>query len=107
MEKAYEQWEDMHVRLKTWQAFKEHFAKAYRRYHICNKSTAVAHGYGASANHTHEREAQVNTTDVLQVLACAAMEDKESMKNHTSINLTLSQSLTQVQETILALSRQL
>ena len=32
MEKAYEQWEDMHVVLKTWQDFKEHFTQAYRRY---------------------------------------------------------------------------
>ena len=28
-EKACEQWEDMQVGLKTWQAFKEHFAQAY------------------------------------------------------------------------------
>ena len=31
-EKACEQWEDMQVGLKTWQAFKDHFAQAYRRY---------------------------------------------------------------------------
>ena len=35
------------------------------------------------------------------------MEDKEAMANLTSINLTLSQSLTQAQETILVLSKQL
>ena len=35
------------------------------------------------------------------------MEDKESMVNLAIINLTLSQSLTQVQETILVLSEQL
>ena len=45
--------------------------------------------------------------DVLQSLACAAVEDKEIMANLTSINLTLSQSLTQAQETILVLSKQL
>ena len=33
-EKACKQWEDMQVGLKTWQAFKDHFAQAYRRYHI-------------------------------------------------------------------------
>ena len=32
MEKACEPWEDMQVGLKTWQAFKDHFAQAYRRY---------------------------------------------------------------------------
>ena len=45
--------------------------------------------------------------DALQALACAAMEDKEAMANLASINLTLSQSLTQAQETILVLSNQL
>ena len=35
------------------------------------------------------------------------MEDKEAMVNLTSINLTLSQSLTQAQETVLVLSKQL
>ena len=35
------------------------------------------------------------------------MEDKEVMANLTSINLTLSQSLTQAQETILVLYKQL
>ena len=35
------------------------------------------------------------------------MKDKEAMANLTSINLTLSQSLTQVQEIILVLSKQL
>ena len=32
MEKVCEQREYMQVGLKTWQAFKDHFAKAYRRY---------------------------------------------------------------------------
>ena len=73
MGKSCEQWEDMQVGLKTWQAFKDHFAQAYRRYHIRKKATAAAHGYGESANHTQETEAQFNTADVLQVLACAAM----------------------------------
>ena len=97
----------MQVKLKTCQAFKDHFAQAYRRYQIHKKATAAAHGYGMSANHTQETEAQVNTTDALQVLACAAMEDNEEMANLTSINLTFSQILTQAQETILVLSKQL
>ena len=54
-----------------------------------------------------ETEAQVNTADALQVLACAAMENKEAMANLTSINLTLLQSLSQAQETMLVLSKQL
>ena len=45
--------------------------------------------------------------DVLKALACAAMEYKEAMANLTSINLTLSQSLTQAQETILVIYKQL
>ena len=45
--------------------------------------------------------------DELQALACEAMEDKEAMANLTSINLTLLQSLTQAQETMLVLSKQL
>ena len=92
----------MQVGLKTWQAFKDHFAQAYRRYQIRKKATAAAHGYGASANHTQETESRVNTVDALQALSCAAMEDKEAMTNLASINLILSQILTQAQETILA-----
>ena len=97
----------MQVGLKTWQAFKDHFAQAYRRYEIRKKATAAAHGYRASANHTKETETQVKTVDALQALACAAMEDKEVMANLTSINLTLLQILNQAQETILVLSKQL
>ena len=52
MEKACEQWVDMQVGLKTWQAFKDHFAQAYRFYQIHKKATSTAHGYGVSANHT-------------------------------------------------------
>ena len=74
MEKSCEQWEDMQVGLKTWQAFKDHFAQAYRRYQIHKKATEASHGYGASATHTQETESQVNNTDTLQALACAAME---------------------------------
>ena len=107
MEKDCEQWEDMQVGLKTQQSFKDHFTQAYRRYQIRNKATAAAHGYEASENHTQDTEAQVNTADTLQSLACTAMEDKEAMANLTSINLTLSQSLTQAQETMLGLSKQL
>ena len=97
----------MQVGLKTWQAFKDHFAQAYRCYQIRKKATTTAHGSGASANYTQETEAQVNTADALQALACATMEDKEAMANLTSINLILSQILNQTQETILVLSKQL
>ena len=45
--------------------------------------------------------------DALQALACAAMEDNEIMANLTSIKLTLSQSLTQSQEKILVIFKQL
>ena len=45
--------------------------------------------------------------DALQALACAAIEDKEAMANLTSINLTLSHSLTQSQDTILVIYKQL
>ena len=97
----------MKIGLKTWQDFKDHFAKSYRRYQIRKKATAAAHGYGASEKHTQETEAQVNNADALQALACAAMEDKEEMANLTSINLTLSQRLNQAQENNLVLSNQL
>ena len=59
MEKSCEQWEDMQIGLKNWQAFKDYFAQTYRRYQICKKATAASHGYGASANHTQETEVQV------------------------------------------------
>ena len=97
----------MQIGLKTWQAFKDHLAQAYRHYQIRKKATAAAHGYAAWANHTQDTEAQVNTADTLQELACAAMEDKEEMENLTIINLTLSQILIQAKETILGLSKQL
>ena len=71
----------MQVGLKTWQAFKEHFSQAYMRYQIHKKETAAAHGCGESENHTQEKEAQFNTTDALQALACAAMEYNEAMAN--------------------------
>ena len=95
MKKSCEQWEDKQFGLKIWQAFKYHFAQAYRRYQIRKKATEAAHGYGASENHTQETEAQVNTVHALQAITCASIEDKEEMKNLTSINLKLSQSLTQ------------
>ena len=47
------------------------------------------------------------TADAMQALANATMEYKEEMSNHTRINLTLSQSLTQAQEAILLLFEQL
>ena len=52
MEKFYEQWEDMQVGLKIWQAFKDHLSQSYMRYNICKKATSAAHGYGSSSNHT-------------------------------------------------------
>ena len=64
--KAFEQWEDMHVSLKTWQDFKEHLSQTYRIYQISKKETVAEHGYGASENNTQETDAQVNTADALQ-----------------------------------------
>ena len=107
MEKACEKWEDMQVGLKTCQDLKHHLSQAYMQYHTRKKSTAADHGYGASSNHKQETEAQINTADALQALACAEMEDNEAMENLTTINLTLSQSLTQAQEKILVLSKKL
>ena len=107
MKKFCEQWEYMHFGLNTWQAFKDHVSQSYRRYHIRKKATVAAHGYGSSANHAQEIETQVITVDALQALSWSAMYDKEAMVNLTSINLTLSQSLTQAQETVLVLSKQL
>ena len=43
------------------------------------------------------------TSDALQAIVFTAMEDKEVMANLTSINLTLSQRLTQTQEKTLVL----
>ena len=106
-EKSCEQWEDMQVGLKNWKAFRNHFKKTYRRYQIHKKETATAHGYGASVNHAQDTEYQVNTANALQALECASMEEKEAMATLTSINLILSQSLTQAQETMLVLSKQL
>ena len=64
---------------KNGRILKYHFSQAYRRYQIRKKATAAAHGSGESTNHTQEIEAQFNTEDVLQPIACAAMEDKNSM----------------------------
>ena len=107
MEKCCKKWEDMKVGLKTSQAFKDRFSKAYIRYQISKKARAAGHGYGATVNHTQETDAQVNNADAIQALAYAAMEDKEAMANLTSINLTLYQSLTKSKETIMVLSKQL
>ena len=85
----------MRVELKIWQVFKDHILQAYRCYHICKKETAADHGYGSSENHAHETDAQVMTVYALQALENTTIEDKEEMENLTSINLTLSQSLTQ------------
>ena len=97
----------MQVGLKTWQAFKDHLSQAYRCYQIRKKAIAEAHRYGESENRTQEIEAQVNTADALQALACAAMEYKEAMVNLNSINPTLSHSLNQAQEIILVFSKPL
>ena len=67
----------------------------------------AAHGYGSSAKHTQETESQVITADILQALACTSMEDKEAIANLDSINLTLSQSITQAHETVLVISKRL
>ena len=69
----------MQVVQKNWQVLNDHFLKAYRRYHIHKKSTAAAHGYGASENHAHETDAQVMTSDALQALANATIKNKEEM----------------------------
>ena len=74
---------------------------------IRKKATAADHGCGDSENHEQETESQVMTTNILQSLVCASREDKEAMTNITSINLTLYQSLTKSQETILVTSEQL
>ena len=88
----------MQVDLNNWQAFEIFFLQPYRRYQICKKATAVAHGYGASANHAHETDTQVMIEDELKALANVKMEDNEAMANLTRINLTIYQSLTQAQE---------
>ena len=106
-EKAYEQLKDMHIGLKFCQAFKDDISQDYRRYQISKKLTAAAHGYGASENHTQKTDAQVNIADALQEISSAAMEEKEAMANRNSIKLTLSQILTQAQEIIYVLSKQL
>ena len=77
MEKSSKQWEVIQVDLKTWQDFKETFSQAYRRYQIRKKATSAAHGYGATENHTHKTEAQLNTTYALHALVCRSTEDKK------------------------------
>ena len=89
--KSCEQWEEIPVGQKTWQAFNNHFTQAYRRYQIHNKATAAVYGYGAAANHAQETDTQMMTADALiQALANATIEDKEEMRNLTNINLNLS-----------------
>ena len=56
MEKACEQWEYMQVILKTWKVFKDHFAQAYRRYHIRKKATAATQWvWGVIKSYTGDR----------------------------------------------------
>ena len=107
MEKSCKQWENIKVGLKPWQAFKDHLSQSYNRYQIRKNATSSAHGYGASAINTQEKDYKVNTADALQALVCASMEDKEAMANLNSIKLTLSQSLMQAKETIMVLSKKL
>ena len=97
----------MQVGLNNWHAFKDHFLQAYRHYQIRKKSTAAAHAYEASENHEHETDAQVMTVDALQALSNSAIEYKDSMVKLTSTNLTISQILTQSQEKILVIPKQL
>ena len=47
MEKACEQWEDMQVGMKTWQAFNYHFTQAYWRYQICKRQQHRLMGMGS------------------------------------------------------------
>ena len=77
------------------------------RYQVHKKATSKVHRYGALENHTQETYAHVNTADATQSLICAEMEDKEEMANLASINLTLYKVLTQAQETMLVLSKEL
>ena len=98
MDKAYEQWKEMPVIQKTCQAFKNHLAKSYMHYNTHKKSTAASHINGTAANHAQEKYTQRMTADALQSLSNMTIEDKKSMANLTSINLTLSKSLTHPQE---------
>ena len=66
----------MQVAQQTRQTFKDHFLQAYRRYHIREKATSVAHGYGVSANHAQETEFKGTTADAMQALVYTATEDK-------------------------------
>ena len=105
MDKAYEQWKEMPVIQKTCQAFKNHLEKSYMHYNTHKKSTAASHINGTAANHAQEKYTQRMTADALQSLSNMTIEDKKSMANLTSINLTLSKSLTHPQEKILSLSK--
>ena len=97
----------MQVDQKTWQAFKKNFVQEYRRYQIRKKSTSSAHGYGYAGKHAKETYDQKMMADAVQALTNATIENREAMANPTRINLTLSQSLTQSQEAILALYKNL
>ena len=46
MKKSCEQWEYMQVGMKTWQAFKDQFAKSYRRYRIRKNKNQRPMGMG-------------------------------------------------------------
>ena len=74
----------MHADLKKCQSFRDH-----RRYQIFNKATAAAHGYGTSEKHTQKTESQVMMEDALQELESTTTEEKATMENFKSINLTL------------------
>ena len=85
---------------KNWQYFKDPIAQVYRRYHTQKKSTAAAHGYGASGNHAHKIDDYVMIVDAMQALENETIEDKDEMANFTSTNLTLLQILNQAQEAV-------
>ena len=80
----------MIVGQKNWQTFKDKFSQASRVYHIRKNYKSATHGYSDSANYAQEIDAQMMAAYALQALENSTMEDKESITNLTSINLTLS-----------------
>ena len=107
IEKSCEKWKDMIVGQKNWKIFNDYFVQAYMRCQIRKKETASVHGYGTSENHVNEKDAQIMAAYALQTLANSEIEEKKAIKNLTRISLTLYQILTQVQEEMLVLYKQL
>ena len=89
MGKSCEQWEEIPVVQKTWQAFKNHSVQAYTRYQIRKRHAASTHGYIIAAKYVQETNTQMMVADALEVLSNAKTEDKEKIPNLTSINFTL------------------